>query len=786
MSSSSRRRQSAVEASDAIANQLDSDSDSELSTDSLDAVPPARTTYSSKKKYAKKTSPAVVANGSKSSGEDAIHASQPSTSSVRLGEPSFLATSPSKEPTPPRDIGGPFTQMSDLFDLSDLTSLSSDESTSHTTTKKKNTTSSKPRRVETASASTTKPRKVKQTLGWKAPDVGSYVWVLIEPKTQKAYDQAVDEKDEVEHVWWPAKVTAFEGSSRSLKVLLFGAKRNVIDVAHPSRENVTPQKTPLSRLRFRTLTCTPPRKATDDELPMTSRKKQKLSHGDLREQWDSAVNAMKIDASAKPFPLSNPSAYDSIMESDDSDDLPEYYHISKHPSFTSVHFPLPNITSARTKMDTSVAQIQSVRKNKSKRKRNEDSFTDSDEDIMQSSQKNNSWKPPGPDMMFEIPGELVFARISQNATFYWPARIESYQPPANKRQQGKYSVTWVDGKQQHNILRSWIASSGDPEFTTCKVGQFSSTVVEVQNDDENDDEHDRYQESSADRSPSPEMLDPPPSGGEFCLLDIRQQFAYVKPVLHAIIEDKYLPVRERHEKYMKGGRHRKAIQETAPLRGRVDPKDVESLLRMIQKTFAGSKTPPSTFTNGKDGPPNASENSSIVKGSSFSSDMPNQDNVQSTSPPLSPNLLSSPAPEPPSSSVPPPPTQPTADDAAGETPVMPLEAEQSSSRVSFHSLSPIMKINYCSDILLPEAIRQILLWRFEERKTAALLSSDEEQELFEKGEALLQERDWVRDLMRLRGLQSSLTKNRNTPKSPKGKSLSGRSTRNRSFVNYQE
>ena len=50
---------------------------------------------------------------------------------------------------------------------------------------------------------------------------------------------------------------------------------------------------------------------------------------------------------------------------------------------------------------------------------------------------------------------------------------------------------------------------------------------------------------------------------------------------------------------------------------------------------------------------------------------------------------------------------------------------------------------YCSDILLLEAIRQILPWRTRVRTSAELLSPQEEQCLYDKGEELLHETDWV-------------------------------------------
>lgn len=41
---------------------------------------------------------------------------------------------------------------------------------------------------------------------WSANDLGSYVWVLLEPKSNRVYDPDRDENDCKERLWWPAKV----------------------------------------------------------------------------------------------------------------------------------------------------------------------------------------------------------------------------------------------------------------------------------------------------------------------------------------------------------------------------------------------------------------------------------------------------------------------------------------------------------------------------------------------------------------------------------------------------
>jgi hypothetical protein len=57
---------------------------------------------------------------------------------------------------------------------------------------------------------------------------------------------------------------------------------------------------------------------------------------------------------------------------------------------------------------------------------------------------------------------------------------------------------------------------------------------------------------------------------------------------------------------------------------------------------------------------------------------------------------------------------------------------------------------YCSNVLLPECILQLLLWRSGERKSLDLLSPEEEGRLHDLGAVKSLETDWVHDVMRLR------------------------------------
>ncbi|KAG6882540.1 hypothetical protein C0993_010161 [Termitomyces sp. T159_Od127] len=113
-----------------------------------------------------------------------------------------------------------------------------------------------------------------------------------------------------------------------------------------------------------------------------------------------------------------------------------------------------------------------------------------------------------------------------------------------------------------------------------QLGEWDSTIVEVQNDDEDNlPEQDREPERF--RSPSPTQ--PPPSAEDFKHLSIREQFAYAKPVLSAILNEKFPPAIQRHTYFISGGSKRKSVVEEAGLRGQMDPRDVDALQRYVNE-----------------------------------------------------------------------------------------------------------------------------------------------------------------------------------------------------------
>jgi hypothetical protein len=80
---------------------------------------------------------------------------------------------------------------------------------------------------------------------------------------------------------------------------------------------------------------------------------------------------------------------------------------------------------------------------------------------------------------------------------------------------------------------------------------------------------------------------PPPSPGGFCELSIREQFAYVKPVIKAILNETYYPARDRHQAFMQGGSSRLRLRKAGTGKGDLTAREVSQLGRALQSWVLG-------------------------------------------------------------------------------------------------------------------------------------------------------------------------------------------------------
>ncbi|KAG6840972.1 hypothetical protein C0991_002954 [Blastosporella zonata] len=302
--------------------------------------------------------------------------------------------------------------------------------------------------------------------------------------------------------------------------------------------------------------------------------------------------------------------------------------------------------------------------------------------------------------------------------------------------QGKYEVEFLDGKIQA-IPRSWFFVAEDDGFGTCMLGKWESAFQEVQNDDDDDDDDGNQQDSKRQRSPSPIPTIPPPSREAFNLLEIRQQLAYAKPILLAILRESFPPAMRRHKNFLAGGSKKKNVVDEASLRGQMNPLHVNALQRYISDWCLRDEQRAQVIPDEEDihAPP------SIRLG---------DDILRSTSRAVSPT-----------------PTERTEFSEAELPPMSSFAASQGTSSVTymndsmsvlgrqygcaaFEALSRAEKNDYCLNVLVPEAMLQILLWRAGERTSLDILDDADEAILYAKGLELLRASDWVNDVMRLR------------------------------------
>ncbi|KAG5716404.1 hypothetical protein E4T56_gene5546, partial [Termitomyces sp. T112] len=264
--------------------------------------------------------------------------------------------------------------------------------------------------------------------------------------------------------------------------------------------------------------------------------------------------------------------------------------------------------------------------------------------------------------------------------------------------------------------------------------EWDSTVVELRNDDEDNLSE---QESEFERSHSPSPTIPPPSAEDFKLFSIREQFAYVKPILSAILNEDFPPALQRHTDFIAGGSKRKNVVEEASLRGQIDPRDVDAIQRYVTEWCLRDEQRAQVITDEED------------ISAPLSEDMVDNyaPSIDRSLSPTATEILSE-AEFPPSSFV------TSSEGKQGTSSITHINLHTNLPRQygseAFEALSRSEKNDYCLNVLLPEAILQILLWRTGERTSLDLLGTVEEASLHAKGLELLRASDWVNDVMRLR------------------------------------
>ncbi|KAF7363953.1 hypothetical protein MSAN_01053600 [Mycena sanguinolenta] len=589
----------------------------------------------------------------------------------------------------------------------------------------------------------------------------SYVWVLV--NFNGDVFRLVDEDDGEERIWWPAQVIPSE--KPTYRVRLFGTLRKsskaVVEVETPHAENVLPFAKPSDEIRY-----TEPEYSISfpKHIPSPS-KRRKVDKADLEAKWIAAVSKAVHDYEQDVVP---PIAF-----------LRSVSGIPKHAS------PAPD-----------------------------DAVSVSDDTLSELSESAR-WSPPPPDTTLDIPGEKILARESKSSKYYWPALILGYIAPSRPSERGLYEIKWVD-ERTAQIPRELFYSVEEDGFGTCLEGPYTSTFDEVQNDTDEQDELDSVRR----RGRSPEPRDPLPGAAAFCNLGVHEQFVYTKPVLQAILCDRYPPARSKHNMYMSGKikAQNQLLQGASQSRGLMDPRHVEEFQRCLfewclrdtaQVVLEREESEQLELDVGNAEAVAEARNSVVaaqvvaevenpqsakacsdpedltaplsLSDSTNGNENPTMQEKLCNPPSPTPTteateFASSPAPLPPPSSFASfatefpseaeevvheeqeifshtedvPALEPVTPDAFDTSSVL-SEASDVSSLIAAPEAPRPSKIDYCMNVLLPELLIQISVWRTGKRTSVELLSQEEEADLHALGEAELRKRDWVFDVKRMRG-----------------------------------
>ncbi|KAI0748451.1 hypothetical protein C8Q80DRAFT_1270854 [Daedaleopsis nitida] len=597
-------------------------------------------------------------------------------------------------------------------------------------------------------------------------DIGSFVWVSID-LTGKLTDCGEDSGEDT--IWWPAKV---ELPKPMMRVTLYGHPPGMdidrrLSISKPSASNIRPMMLD-GRIRFNESNYRP---ARPEPLRSSPRKKRKL---ELVHEWQEARDLM-------------------VRANEDGDE--------------ALLFSFTRYASPHTNGKDSPGQLNGDTKGKAKAVTPGD-FEDFNMDSIKSGRR---WRAPSANMMYELPGELVLAREGKTRTQYWPAKLLEYIKPENPSQKPKYKVLFFDGTIS-DLEADWFWTTTDEQFATCKLGESTGNYgLDYDNDnwDELDDAEDFSRPFASENeatlrapSPLPDLPPPQPSVFEYDFT-IAEEFEWIKPVLAAVISNTYGPSRTRHEGFMRGGGIRQRILDSIPLRGSLNAKEKEELAFYVRcwarrrdrrhemglpvdypadKMYApvsrrraraaklanehesdldSALTPTSDLSVGDtelvapsetDAPPSSlgptefgtDEEEMAVRQDLLGHELSGPEDA----------INASPTDEHPRAAEDVP-AQFDDPDAMVTEDVKPIiandhEAPRPPPRMSFYDLDALEKLTYCNNVLLQEAILQLLLWRTGHRRALGLLPPEEEQRLHDIALKEGEKTNWVHDIIRLR------------------------------------
>lgn len=345
--------------------------------------------------------------------------------------------------------------------------------------------------------------------------------------------------------------------------------RGLCTIFAPSSSNVQSINDDGGAKRFSRTTFRLTSLSTDTDVNPPTKKKRLDESASIEAKWESAVQSMEkastlekdgLPALLSSYATAGGSFYDSL---DDSD-----------PDTSNLRQSTSKLTTARKKSKPA----DSARKLKPQRSR-----ANLRHDM--SGKASRSLSPCPPDPTLQIPGELVLALAPKTGGSYWPAKILEHVPDRKE----KYKVKFLDD-EEYVITRGRFWTSEEEGFVQCTLGEWESAVKNI-DDAESGDEGGEYgvddDANADDPNDTTSTLPPPPPAEDFEDLSVRAQLAYVKPVLRAILNKEYVPAREKHEAFMRGGSERVALLKSAGVRGGMDARFIKAVQKAICKWVLG-------------------------------------------------------------------------------------------------------------------------------------------------------------------------------------------------------
>ncbi|KAL5490010.1 hypothetical protein ACEPAI_4843 [Sanghuangporus weigelae] len=399
------------------------------------------------------------------------------------------------------------------------------------------------------------------------------------------------------------------------------------------------------------------------------------------------------------------------------------------------------------------------------------------------------WSPSPPDPNVTIPGEYVLCTTKIKGYFrkFYPAKVIAYVPPSGPNDPSRYKVHFMDNFDE-DVTRDMFYIYEQEGFGTCKLGEFVSVESLYEKDGEAELEEDILAETGS-HVVIPEIpLLPPPPPEEFCALTMPEQSSYIIPILTKIIENNYRPAEKRVSAFLSGGRERAKMSKDAPQKGLLTRSELNQLARILKCWTLSIDS-----SNGEMRDANISPEIDAHHLPERATAIPPEEPDTLQEVPSDPDDLSvkettcltrdkeqepslPPSSLPPSSTIDESPSSTlngVGDDDHGiigaeslfDAASQPNRADQRyntdlpssatpqrppSPKRTFKDLLSHEKIHFCTDVLLKEAVIQLLLWRTGKRRSIDLLSETEELLLHESGSNLASEFDIAHTVQDLR------------------------------------